>query len=254
LPHIENAVWRTPLGKSDAVFYDSAMKTCIIYTRVSTTKQGEDGISLEAQLQKGRDWALSNGRQVIGVFHDVASGSKDSRIGMTEAVDLACKSKCTLVCYSLSRLSRSTIRSIELITKLSKCGAGFVSLTESQLETISPTGEFLVSLYASIATLERRQIANRTKMALRYMLSKGLNIYSKIPYGWDLHGKMLVKNEQEQNVIARIVALRVDGQSLGEIADKLNAEGVQTKQSKKWGRGTIYALLKREMKTEVEAA
>ena len=69
------------------------MKTCIIYSRVSTTKQGEDGISLEAQLQKGRDWALSNGRDVIGEFHDVASGSKDSRQGMEAAVKLACKEK-----------------------------------------------------------------------------------------------------------------------------------------------------------------
>jgi site-specific DNA recombinase len=231
------------------------MKKCIIYCRVSTTKQGEDGISLEAQLQKGRDWALSNGREVIGEFHDVASGSNDSRIGMKKAVDLACFSKCVLVSYSLSRLSRSTIKSIELITKLSKSGAGFVSMTESELETITPTGEFLVSLYASIATLEKRQTQNRTKMALRYMLSKGFNIYSKIPYGWTLEGKMLVKNEVEQNVIARIIDLRVAGKkSLGEIADKLNSEGIPTKQNKKWGRGTLYALLKRELKTEVVAA
>jgi hypothetical protein len=65
---------------------------------------------------------------------------------------------------------------------------------------------------------------------------------------------MLVKNDSEQKVIARIIALRVDGQSLGDIAQKMNSEGILTKQSKKWGRGTLYALLKREMKTEVEAA
>jgi hypothetical protein len=97
-------------------------------------------------------------------------------------------------------------------------------------------------------------IGQRTTTALRYLRSKGQNIYSKIPYGWDLYVKMLVRNDSEQKVIARIIDLRAAGQSLGEIADMLNAEGVQTKQSKKWGRGTVYALVKRELKAETVAA
>ena len=225
------------------------MKTCIIYCRVSTTKQGEDGISLEAQLQKSRDWAVSNGCQVLGEFQDVASGSKDSREGMNAAVDLACQMKATLVCYSLSRLSRSTIKSIELITRLSKSGARFVSLTESQLETVTPTGEFLVSLYASLATLEKRQIAARTKFALRHLRNQGFRISHQIPYGFDLdptNPKKLVRNDPEHAVIARILDLSQSGKSLGDIAQTLNAEKIPTKTGKQWGRGTIYALVKRE--------
>jgi DNA invertase Pin-like site-specific DNA recombinase len=113
----------------------------------------------------------------------------------------------------------------------------------------------MVTIYASVAQLERRMIGQRTTTALRYLRSKGQNIYSKIPYGWNLDGKMLISNEAEQKVIARIIDLRAAGKkSLGEISKLLNAEGVQTKQSKKWGRGTVYALLKRELKTETVAA
>ena len=228
------------------------MKTCIIYARVSTDKQE---VSVDAQLAKGREWAKLHQFEVVGEFTDVASGAKDSRQGMESSVKLACKEKATLVCYSLSRLSRSTIKSIELITQLTKCGCKFVSLTDGELETVTPQGEFMVTIYASVAQLERRMIGQRTATALRYLRSKGQNIYSKIPYGWDLKdGKMLVKNEDEQKVIARIVAMKIDGLSLGEIADKLNAEGIPTKQGKLWGRGTLFALLKREMTTETVAA
>ena len=252
MPHIKSAVWRTPLGKADAVFYDLGMKICIIYARVSTDKQE---VSIPAQLEKGREWAKLHQMEILAEYTDIMTGAKDSRKGMESAVKQACKGKATLVCYSLSRLSRSTIKAIELITQLTKCGCKFVSLTDGELETVTPQGEFMVTIYASVALLERRMIGQRTTTALRYMLSKGQNIYSKIPYGWDLNGKMLVKNEQEQKVIARIIDLRVAGNNfLGQIAQKLNAEGVQTKQSKKWGRGTVYALLKREMKTETVAA
>lgn len=227
------------------------MKTCIIYARVSTDKQE---VSVDAQIAKGREWAKLHQMEVIGEFTDVASGAKDSRQGMESAVKLACKEKATLVCYSLSRLSRSTIKAIELITQLSKCGSKFFSLTDGELENLTPQGEFMLTIYASVAQLERRMIGQRTATALRYLRSKGQNIYSKIPYGWNLHGKMLVKNEQEQNVIARIISLRIDGASLGEIADKLNSEGVKSKQNKKFGRGTIHSLVKREMKIETVAA
>ena len=228
------------------------MKTCIIYSRVSTDKQE---VSIDAQIAKGREWAKLHQMEVIGEFTDVASGAKDSRQGMESAVKLACKEKATLVCYSLSRLSRSTIKAIELITQLTNCKCKFVSLTDGELETVTPQGEFMVTIYASVAQLERRMIGQRTATALRYLRSKGQNTHSKIPYGWDLKdGKMLVKNEVEQVVIAQIIDVRAAGKSLGEIADKLNSEGVQTKQSKKWGRGTVYALVKREMKSETVAA
>ena len=125
-------------------------------------------------------------------------------------------------------------------------------MTESQLETVTPTGEFLVSLYASLATLEKRQIAARTKFALRHLRNQGFRISHQIPYGWDLdpaNPKKLVRNDAEYAVIARILELRQSGKSLGDIAQTLNNEKIPTKQGCRWGRGTIYALVKRETAT-----
>lgn len=230
------------------------MKNCIIYARVSTDRQE---VSIDAQLAKGREWATSRHLEVVGEFTDVASGAKDARQGLIQAIQQACKTKATLVCYSLSRLSRSTIKSIELITQLSKCGGGFVSLTDGELETVTPQGEFMVTIYASVAQLERRMIGQRTATALRYLRSQGRNIYSKIPYGWDLDlhdGKKLVRNDAEHAVIARILDLSQSGKSLGGIAQTLNNEKIPTKTGKQWGRGTIYAIVKRETAATAQVA
>jgi DNA invertase Pin-like site-specific DNA recombinase len=227
------------------------MKTCILYARVSTDKQE---VSIDAQLTKGREWARLHGMSVLSEYTDVASGAKDSRQGMDAAVKRACSEHATLVCYSLSRLSRSTIRCIELITQLSKCGSKFISLTDGELETVSPQGEFMVTIYASVAQLERRLIGQRTACALRHLRSQGRNIYSKVPFGWDVVGKRLVKNEAEHDIIAGLIAQRRDGASLGEIAASLNSSGIPTKQGKRWGRGTLYALLTREMGSKTRAA
>lgn len=230
------------------------MKTCVIYARVSTEKQD---VSIDAQIEKGREWARLHGMTILGEYTDIASGAKDTRQGMESAVKQACKEHAALVCYSLSRLSRSTIKSIELITQLSKCGSAFVSLTDGELETLSPQGEFMTTIYASVAQLERRMIGQRTATALRYMRSKGLNIYSKLPFGWDLDRndpKKLVKNEAEHTVIAQILAMHGAGLSLGKIVAQVNGQGIATKTGKSWGRGTVYALIKREAKNVEMAA
>jgi len=232
------------------------MKNVIIYSRVSTTKQSDDGVSLDAQVQKCRDWAKSQGYEVAAEFQDVASGAKSGRDGMQAAIQRTIKGKGVLLCYSLSRLSRSTIKCIELVEMLGKKGCSFVSLVDGELNSDTPQSQFILSIYSSVAQLERRMIGQRTATALRHMRSKGMNIYSKIPYGYDLDstGKMLVRNEAEQATIARMIKMKNCGSSLGKIANQLNSEAIPSKQNCTWGRGSVYALLKREMNAETVAA
>ncbi len=232
------------------------MKKCIIYSRVSTSKQS-DGVSLEAQVQKGREWARSNGYEVCAEFQDVASGAKSGRIGMNDAIERTVKEKGVLVCYSLSRLSRSTIKCIELVEMLGKKGCSFVSIVDGELNSDTPQSQFILSIYSSVAQLERRMIGQRTKTALGYLKSQGHRISHQIPYGWDLdpaNPKKLVRNDGEHAVIARILGLSQMGKSLGDIARVLNDEKIPTKQGCRWGRGTIYALVKRETATSVLVA
>lgn len=56
------------------------MKTAIIYARVSTTRQSDEGISIESQIELGMKKASDLGANVLNVFHDDGkSGRSDPR-------------------------------------------------------------------------------------------------------------------------------------------------------------------------------
>ena len=81
----------------------------IIYVRVSTTDQADNGQSLDAQEAKARAWAEYNGYDVKAVHVDAGlSGRRaDNRPALQEALsDLGPGD--ALIIYSLSRLARST--------------------------------------------------------------------------------------------------------------------------------------------------
>jgi site-specific DNA recombinase len=229
-----------------------SMNSAIIYSRVSTTQQEADGVSLQAQASKGRQYAEQHGLKVIGEYQDVASGSKDERPGLIAAMDHACfhPSKPLVICYSLSRLSRSLTSSIRLIQRLSKCGCKFVSLTDGEFDLSNPQSEFMFNIYCSVNELERKITGQRTAMALKSLREQGFNTYShtKMAYGFDLDPEdptRVVVNEQEQQVVAQVYAWRDQNLSLGSIVKRLQAMGLRTKTGKEWKRGTVWALLRR---------
>ena len=85
------------------------MKQFVIYTRVSTKRQGDSGLGLEAQE---RDIAIffenysEQPYSVLERFCDVESGAKADRPQLTAAMDLAKRTGATLLVAKLDRLSR----------------------------------------------------------------------------------------------------------------------------------------------------
>lgn len=228
------------------------MKTCLIYARISTTQQSD--LSLQAQTNKVREYADRHGLQVIGVYQDIASGSKDERPGLQDAMDQATSDprRPLVICYSLSRLSRSLTSSIKLIQRLGKHGYGFVSLTDGEFDLSNPQSEFMFNIFCSVNELERKITGQRTAMALRDLRNRGFNTYShaKMAYGFDLDpqdSKRVVRNESEQQVLAQIYTWRDQGLSLGKIVDRLKSRGLRTKTGKEWKRGTVWAILNRSV-------
>ena len=100
------------------------------YVRVSTQGQAEDGVSLDAQEAKVRAWADLNGAEVF-IFRDEGISGKraDNRPGLVAALDAVGKGD-ALVCYSMSRLSRSIRDTLNLSEHLQHRGADLVSLSE----------------------------------------------------------------------------------------------------------------------------
>ena len=79
----------------------------VLYSRVSTDRQGKSGLGLEAQQAAMADWVTTNQAEIVEAFVEVESGSSADRPQLAKALKLAKRHKATLVIAKLDRLSRN---------------------------------------------------------------------------------------------------------------------------------------------------
>ena len=223
------------------------MQKAIGYIRVSTQNQADEGVSLEAQRAKIEAWCTLNDAELIAVHEDagVSGASMTGRDGLHAALKATTKGM-ALVCYSISRIARSTRDMLEIAERLDAKGADLVSVTE-RIDTTTAAGRMVFKMLAVLADFERDQIGERTKMALAHKRSIG-EVYAATPFGFDAIDGRLVEVKKEALIVAEILRMRDAGSSLAEIADGLNARGVEGKRGGRWHPSTVRYLINRQAK------
>ena len=221
------------------------MKQAIGYIRVSTEKQANEGVSLEAQEARIVSWCKANDYELVKVYVDAGISGKrmDTRPELQKAL-IAIKRGMALVSYSLSRVSRSSQDLITLGNKLRKKSVDLVSLSEN-MDTTTASGRAMFGMLAVMAELERELIAERTSSALQHKKATGQKYTNQTPYGFEAIEGRLVQVQQEAEIVAEIQASRIGGNTLQFIADNLNDRSIPTKTGKLWAPATIHLLLKR---------
>lgn len=198
------------------------------YVRVSTGKQD---LSLEAQESRIRAMVALKEADLVDVIVDDAESGKDlNRPGAQRVLDMVRERKVDgVVIVKLDRLTRNVRDAVDLIELFRRKRVALVSVSES-LDTESVMGRAMVKMMTVFAEMERETIGERTKTALQYMRQQGLPA-GNTPYGFTSHGakNLLVRNEEEQVVIARMKELRDSGLSLRDVAERLNTEGHRTR-------------------------
>ena len=221
------------------------MKHAIGYIRVSTEQQVSEGVSLEAQRARIENWCQVNGYELAEVYVDAGISGKrmDTRKELQKAL-AALKKGTALVCYSLSRLARSTKDALTIGEIVGKKKADLVSLSE-QIDTTTAAGNMMFQMLAVLAEFERKLVAERTTNALQHKKRTGQKYTNQTPYGFEAVDGRLVQVRQEAAVVAEIQVARHNGQTLQAIADNLNGRGIPTKTGKQWQPATLHYLIKR---------
>jgi DNA invertase Pin-like site-specific DNA recombinase len=136
----------------------------VAYYRVSTPKQGESGLGLEAQQKAVRDF-LDGGRwHIVGEYTEIESGKSDANRPELAKAFAACRARrATLVISKLDRLSRDA----HFLLGLQKAGVKFVAVDMPE------ANEMVVGIMAVIAEGERKMISARTKAALQAAKARG---------------------------------------------------------------------------------
>src|SRR5262245_32334791 len=118
-----------------------------------------------------RDALLEAGVDPRQLFADKASGVRDDRPGLQQALAYVQPGDC-LVVWKLDRLGRSLPHLLQIVTTLQAQGVAFRSLTE-QMDTTTPQGAFLLSVFGALAQYERALTQERIKAGLAAAQRRG---------------------------------------------------------------------------------
>src|ERR1700732_2703563 len=220
------------------------MKT-IGYVRVSTDKQADRGVSLEAQAEKIRAMAVVHNAELIDIIVDGGESAKSlNRPGMQRLLALVDAGKVKAVIVAkLDRLTRSVKDLCELLERFERKGVALVSVAES-LDTGSAAGRLVLNIMAAVSQWEREAIGERTRDALRHKRSQGERV-GNIAFGFRLaaDGQHVEPEPEEQAALAEIRRLRREGATLRGIAAALNHRALRTRRGTPWRLESVARVL-----------
>ena len=144
--------------------FDGYPPMLVGYMRVSS-----DSDRQSTDLQ--RDALLAAGVDARHLYEDRASGAKDDRFGLAQALEFV-RPGDVLVVWKLDRLGRSLSHLLSIVTTLKDKRVAFRSLTEN-LDTTTPSGEFLFQVFGALAQYERALIQERVVAGLAAAKRRG---------------------------------------------------------------------------------
>ncbi|PWT76173.1 MAG: hypothetical protein C5B60_04420 [Chloroflexi bacterium] len=207
------------------------------YMRVSTDEQADSGLGIDSQLSRVRGMSAAKGWCEPIVYTDAGiSGTKDAskRPALQRLLaDVRAGSIDAVIILSLDRLGRKTRLVLDLVEELAGCGVALVSCKES-LDTTSPQGQFVLTMFAALAQLERDLIAERTKAALTEHSKRDGEAGGKLPYGYVRSVDGVAVDDNILKHVHFIFNARKRGDTLREIAIKLNEKGVASPRGGIW--------------------
>lgn len=207
----------------------------IIYTRVSTTEQSKEGVSLDNQEKKCRMQAELSEWEITEVISDPGKSAKDmKRDGVQQVVDYVKKREIgAIIIYKLDRLTRNVRDLNEFIELCVKSDVKLISVTES-LNTGTAAGRMVINMLGTVAQWERETIGERVRDAMQHKKQNGEKYCHITPYGKKEVGGKLVDDPGEQFYIQKIKTGREMKTSWLGISLLLNDANVPTRFGKSW--------------------
>jgi DNA invertase Pin-like site-specific DNA recombinase len=231
----------------------------VSYLRVSTQRQGQSGLGLEAQQDFVLRFLNGGKHELLGEFVEIESGRKGSKNRPQLMAALAeCKAqKATLIIAKLDRLSRDVRFFLEVLDD-SKVDIRFAEFADIDPKT--DEGRMILIGMANFAEFEGRRIGARTKAAIAAKKMRVENGTDKSGHknwceAWGTAGtKNLRPNVEDRQKAAQEFAERLrplfDGMKARKVpqrqmAEELNASKTPTQRGKKWTQTQVNRVLAR---------
>lgn len=216
-----------------------------IYTRVSTQMQAEKGISLDAQKNELVEYCNKNNYD-YDIFEDAGISGKNI-IKRKELQRLLnnLENYNIVLCYKLSRISRSVKDMANMLDKFQKNNVRFISLQEN-IDTEQATGKLLIYVISICAEIERDNISEFVKMAKKQQFENG-KITAKKVLGYDIKDKQLVINKKEANIVKFIFETYNKTHNYYQTAKICNLKGFKGKKGQEFHASSIKTILQNQI-------
>jgi site-specific DNA recombinase len=227
----------------------------IAYLRVSTDKQADRGVSLEAQRKKVAAYAELYDLEIVEVIEDAGASAKTmARPGLQRALAGLSEGRAdALLVVKLDRLTRSVRDLGELVERYFGAGKSALLSVSEHVDTRSAAGRLVLNVLASVSQWEREEIGDRTRVAMAHMKQRGDRL-GRPRFGWrvvsrphrDHPGQVerhLAEVPEEQAVIATARALRAEGYLVREIVGTLASRGLHGRKGP-LGATQVQAMLR----------
>ncbi len=228
------------------------MTRTVAYIRVSTDKQAEHGVSLEAQRAKVQAYASLYDLELVAVEIDAGISAKSlgGRPGLESALGMLTRGDAdALLVVKLDRLTRSVVDLGLLVDRYFSSGRWALLSVSEQIDTRSAAGRLVLNVLASVAQWEREATGERTSAALAHKRANHEYTGGRLPYGWLLanDGVSLLPHDGEQRVIRAALKLRDAGLSLRKVGAALAERGLLPRSGGRWHAKTVRDLLSAEV-------
>jgi DNA invertase Pin-like site-specific DNA recombinase len=211
----------------------------VAYFRVSTDRQGQSGLGLEAQRAAVLSYLDGGNWTMVAEFTEIESGKHADRPQLVAALAACKKHKAKLVIAKLDRLSRN----LAFIATLMDSGVEFIAVDNPHANKLT------VHILAAVAQHEREMISQRTKEALRAAKARGKrsgnpSLAETLPMAVEANKK--AADRFAANVVPIIQQIQASGvDSLRGVARALTARGVQTARGGQWTARMVINILNR---------
>lgn len=217
------------------------MTKAIGYIRVSTEKQADHGVSIEAQTEKLKAYAMLYDIDLVDLVIEQGSAKCLQREGLQSALSrLEAGEAEALIVVKLDRLTRSVADLGKLVDTYFQNFA-LLSVGE-QIDTRSAAGRLVLNVLASVSQWEREVIGERTSAAMQHMRNQNQYTGGKPPYGYDLVDGELIENENEQQVIKLVAKYKAAGLSYRKIAAVIDEAGHKSRTGKQLSAMSISRM------------
>ena len=132
------------------------------YVRCSTVEQNEER-QLRMMAEQGID--------AKHIYTDKASGKNTDRPAFHKMMNYVREGD-TVIVESISRIARNTRDLLGIVEQLTAKGVEFVSIKE-QIDTTTPQGKFMLTVFGALAELERENILERQREGIAIAKEQG---------------------------------------------------------------------------------